>query len=131
VYGNGDLSEEWQKQKLMRYLIDHTFAVFEHITKTNDIDLLKDLLFKVAECNKPYYEKAKRAHITSYSNHEQFEHSSIFVEKHLLHAGDAKYEDIYGTVSATLLLKTKTNVAYLFERIYDHSRVRTPSIREE
>jgi hypothetical protein len=83
--------------------------------------MLKNLLFKVAECRKSQFEPAKWAHVNSYRNQEKFEHSSIFVEKHILHSGDAKYEDWYGTVSSTLLLQTDRNLVYLFERIYDHS----------
>ena len=111
-------------------MLDHAFAVFSHVTTTNDFDLLKDLLFKVAECNKSFIEPIKRARIHTYKNHEQYEHSSIFVEKHLLHSGDQKYEDLYGTVSTTLLLLSKDNTAYLFERVYDHSQAREPSLRD-
>ena len=74
-------------------MLDNAFAVFTHVTTTNDFDLLTDLLFKVAECNKSFIEPLKRAHILTYKDHEQYEHSSIFVEKHLLHSGDQRYED--------------------------------------
>jgi hypothetical protein len=111
-------------------MLDNAFAVFTHVTTTNDYDLLKDLLFKVAECNKSFIEPLKRAHILTYKDHEQYEHSSIFVEKHLLHSGDQRYEDLYGTVSTTLLLLSKDNTAYFYERVYDHSHAREPSLRD-
>lgn len=103
-FGNGDVGDEWEKQKLIKYLVQHAFDVFEHVTETNDINLLKNLLFKIAECKKSQYEPSKWAHIDSYRMHEKFEHSSIFVQKHLLHSGDHQYEDWYGTVSTTLIL---------------------------
>ncbi len=90
------------------------------MTRTHDLDLLKNLLFKVAECNKSYHEDTKK--VSYYRDHEQYEHSSIFVDKHVFHSGDLKYEDLYGTLSTTLLLFTNTNICYMFERIYDHSK---------
>ena len=125
AFGNGEVDDEWEKQRFIKILADQAFSVFKHITRTNDIGTLKDLLFKVAECSKTNFEDSKRAHVTSYREQEQFEHSSIFVNKHLLHSGDAKYEDYYGTLSSTLLMFTDTNVFYMFERIYDHSRMRS------
>ncbi len=66
--GNGDLDDEWEKQKLIKTLTSHAFSVFEHVTRTNDIDMLKDLLFMVAECNKPFCEDTKK--ISYYRDHE-------------------------------------------------------------
>ncbi len=111
-------------------MLDHAFAVFANLTTTNDLELLKDLLFKVAECSQSNFEPHKRANIKTYKNHEQYEQSSIFVEKHLLHSGDLQYEDWYGTVSTTILLLSNDNTAYLFERVYDHTQTREPSLRD-
>jgi hypothetical protein len=85
----------------------------------------------VAECKKSQYEPAKWALVNTYRNHEKFEHSSIFVEKHLLHSGDSRYEDWYGTVSSTLLIQTERNHVYFFERLYDHERERGNDDDEE
>ncbi len=54
----------------MRNFLDHAFAIYEHLTHTNDINLLKDLLFKVAECKKSYIDPDQRAHIKTYNDHE-------------------------------------------------------------
>ena len=93
--------------------------------------MLKNLLFKVAECKHAQYDPSKWAHVHCYRNHEKFEHSSIFVEKHLLYSGDTQYEDWYGTVSSTLLIQTENNFVYLFERVYDHARVREERSEDE
>ena len=52
------------------------------------------------------------------------------MEKHLLHSGDLQYEDLYGTVSATLLLMTNDKTAFMFERIYNHNHEREPNQRD-
>ena len=54
AFGNGDLGDEWEKQRLVKLLASQAFSVFEHITRTNDVSTLKDLLFKVAECSKSH-----------------------------------------------------------------------------
>ena len=91
---------------MIKDLVEHAFAVYEHVAGTRDIDLLKNLLFKVAECSKSHSHPDKWARIASYRNHERYEHSSIFLEKHLLHSGDHRLEGVFATVSSTLLLLT-------------------------
>lgn len=132
-FGNGDIEDEWEKQTLIKDLTEHAFDVYQYVTQTKDLFLLKNLLFKVAECNRSHW--VSRNHeagkIWHYRNHENYEHSSIFVEKHLLHSGDSQREDFYGTVSSTLFLLTDTNMLYAFERIYDHTQQRTTSTDQE
>ena len=115
----------------MKDLVEHSFSVFEKVVGTNDICLLKDLLFKAAECNRPHTSPSKWARVGKYRNHEKYEHSSIFLDRHMLHSGDPKREDFYATVSSTLLLLTEDNTMYLFERVYDHDSLRDVVDEEE
>lgn len=130
-FGNGDLSDQWPKQKLLEDLVEHAFSVFRYVAQTNDIFLLKNLLFKAAECNRSHWDhESGTGRIKEYRNHENYEHSSIFLEKHMLHSGDVKREDLYATVSTTLVIQTDDHKLYYFERIYDHDKVREWSEEE-
>ena len=105
--------------------------MFKILVPSNDLEILKNLLFKVAECNTAHLQPEKWAQVTCYRNHEKFEQSSIFLEPHLLHSGNAKFEDVYATVTSTLLLLSDKDVIYMFERAYNHDKVREPSEDEE
>lgn len=115
----------------MKDLTEYAFSVYDNSVSTNDLNLLKNLLFKVAECSKSHIQEEKWAKVESYRNHERYEHSSIFLEKHLLHSGDIHYEDIYATITSSLLIQTENNTVHYYERIYDHNHLRERNEDEE
>jgi hypothetical protein len=66
------------------------------------------------------------------SDQDKFEHSSIFLEKHLFSASYLESDiEWAATVSSTLMLETEDKLLYMFERIYDHSSSRFRTTAEE
>ena len=62
------MGEEWEKQKLLRLLVKDSVKVFEK-AGTNDFELLKNLLFKSAECNFFQTQSDKQAKAELYTPH--------------------------------------------------------------
>eukprot|EP00350_Pseudokeronopsis_sp_OXSARD2_P000311 CAMPEP_0170561716 /NCGR_PEP_ID=MMETSP0211-20121228/56503_1 /TAXON_ID=311385 /ORGANISM="Pseudokeronopsis sp., Strain OXSARD2" /LENGTH=87 /DNA_ID=CAMNT_0010877645 /DNA_START=322 /DNA_END=585 /DNA_ORIENTATION=+ len=71
------------------------------------IDNLKNLLFKVAECNAKTNDRKDWANVSCYSELEKYENQSIFTEKHPEILFDKEAE--YATVSSTVMILTTDN----------------------
>jgi hypothetical protein len=48
------VSHEQEKLGLAKDLVEHAFMVYQYMGKHNDLMFLKDLMFKVAECNRSH-----------------------------------------------------------------------------
>ena len=83
-YGNGEAHEEWFKQKLGKKLIQQSIDLYRNHSDLgghyHSLNYLKDLLFRVSECNYKSPNPNDWAHVNVYTEDEKYWNSSIFLD---------------------------------------------------
>jgi hypothetical protein len=95
------------------------------VSADDSITTLKNLLFRVTECNFKPLDPALWPPVELYTPEERFNNSSIFEDKHYEHLADGG-KDWFGTVSSTALIATHSGQLYYFEREYLYSAPPVP-----
>lgn len=84
---------------------------------------MKDLLFRVSECNYKPPDKENWINVDLYTEQERYWNSSIFLDKHEERLGHNELS-YYATVSSTVMIASKSNELNFYERIYNHEKQR-------
>ena len=123
-FANGKAGAEWEKEKLGKRLLDKVV-----VDEEGDLDWVKEGVFKVGECGwRDAEDRDKWARVDKYSEEEKWENAGMFLNRHFESVGKDQAE--YATVSSTVAVLTSEFKLYVWERSYDHGKLREATSKE-